>query len=100
MNGQLSIFEAPAPRAEFDGSDYSPGQDRARLASQLERVRAAIRDGAWRTLDEIQRLTDAPQASISAQLRNLRKARFGSCVIERRARGERSHGLYEYRLVA
>jgi hypothetical protein len=56
-------------------------------------------DGRWRTLAEIEAATGDPQASISAQLRHLRKRRFGSSVVERRPRGDRSAGLYEYALI-
>ena len=43
-------------------------------------------------------MTDDPHASISAQLRHLRKEKFGSYNIEKRPRGDRSNGLWEYRL--
>lgn len=55
-------------------------------------------DHAWRTLDEISSLTGDPPASISAQLRHLRKERFGSHIVEKRRRGERETGLFEYRV--
>jgi len=32
-------------------------------------------------------------------LRHLRKDRFGSHVVEKQPRGDRSHGLFEYRLI-
>ena len=57
-----------------------------------------MHDGRWRTLDEIASTTGDPPASISAQLRHLRKRRFGAHVVERQARGDRSHGLWEYRV--
>lgn len=40
----------------------------------------------WLTLEELARLTQYPPASISAQLRHLRKPRFGSFVVEKRPR--------------
>jgi len=55
-----------------------------------------MKDGKWYTLDEIHKATNDPHASISAQLRNLRKERFGSHVIEKRCKGNRSNGLWEY----
>jgi DNA-binding transcriptional regulator GbsR (MarR family) len=57
-----------------------------------------MRDGRWRTLDEIARSTGDPHASISAQLRHLRKARFGEHTVDKRARGDRRQGLFEYRV--
>ncbi len=56
-------------------------------------------DGAWRTVSEISEVTGDPQPSVSAQLRHLRKPRFGSYIIERRSRGDRKRGLFEYRLL-
>lgn len=84
----------------FNGSDYVPEADDQRLRRQLVRVRTSMVDGHWRTLGEIAEATGDPQASISAQLRHLRKERFGGWVVEKRARGDRSGGLFEYRLLA
>ena len=53
-------------------------------------------DGRWRTLGDIATLTGYPEASISAQLRHLRKERFGRHRVEKRHAG---NGLYEYRLL-
>lgn len=54
-----------------------------------------MKDGSWHTLPEIAAGTGDPEASISARLRDLRKPRFGSYVVDRR---RRSQGLFEYRL--
>ena len=83
----------------FDGPCYEPKHDQKRLTGQLLRVYEATRDGAWYTLDEIHNNTHDPHASISAQLRHLRKERFGSHVVEKRPRGDRAHGLWEYRVI-
>lgn len=40
----------------------------------------------WLTLEELAKLTKYPPASISAQLRHLRKPRHGSFVVEKRRR--------------
>lgn len=82
----------------FNGSDYSPKHDNVRLTKQIKRVFDLMKDGEWRTLDEIAFNTDDPEASVSAQLRNLRKDRFGAHEVNKRIRGERKHGLYEYQL--
>lgn len=83
----------------FDGAVYDPAFDQDRLSKQLGRVFAAVRDGRWRTLDEISAATGDPVASISAQLRHLRKPRFGGYAIEKQRRGLPERGLFEYRLV-
>lgn len=80
----------------FNGPDYEPKHDRERLSRQHEKIRALMLDGIWRTLDEIADATNEPHASISAQLRHLRKARFGAFVVEKRSRGDRANGLFEY----
>lgn len=82
----------------FNGPYYDPAHDNARLINQHGRIKQAMLDGVWRTLAEIEKLTKDPPASISAQLRHLRKKRFGSWKVEIRVRGERDDGLYEYRL--
>lgn len=83
----------------FNGPEYDPEHDHARLTGQILRVWTLMRDGEWRTLQEIADLTGDPHASISAQLRHLRKKRFGEHTIDRRVRGDRSNGLFEYRLI-
>ncbi len=86
------------PKAEFDGPEYQHTLDFVRLTGQIERVFRLMNDGKWRTLGEIERVTRDPQASISAQLRHLRKTKFGSHVVNKRRRGDRTSGLFEYSL--
>lgn len=83
----------------FNGSDYDPRFDDPRLGTQYHRIFALMIDGKWRTLFEISELTGDPPASVSAQLRHMRKKRFGSYVVQKQIRGERENGLYEYRLL-
>lgn len=85
---------------DFNGPEYVRERDHSRLTRQHERIRELMRDGSWRTLVEIATATGDPAASISAQLRHLRKARFGGWTVEKRHRGEPRAGLYEYRLSA
>lgn len=81
--------------ARFDGPDYVPARDDSRLNDQLSRVKGLMKDGMWRSLKLIAELTGDPEASVSAQLRHLRKPRFGSNTVERKYVG---NGLYEYKL--
>lgn len=87
------------PVPHFDGPAYEPEFDHARLTGQILRVWDLMRDGHWRTLQEIADRTGDPPASISAQLRHLRKKRFGLHTVERRSRGDRVAGLWEYRVL-
>lgn len=83
----------------FNGSDYSPKHDCVRLTKQIKRVFDLMKDGEWRTLGEIESITGDGQASVSAQLRNLRKDRFGAHTVNKQIRGDRKDGLYEYKLI-
>jgi hypothetical protein len=80
----------------FNGADYIPSRDDARLSGQILRVWDCMKDESWRTLREIATITGDPEASISAQLRHLRKERFGGHEVEREYV---SNGLYKYRLL-
>jgi hypothetical protein len=84
------------------GPSYQAAHDEARLTTQRECIRdvmlSAGARGSWLTLCEIEKLLHYPQASISAQLRHLRKQEFGGYILEKRARGDRDRGLYEYKL--
>tara|TARA_Y100000310_G_scaffold329912_1_gene400602 strand:+ start:693 stop:1232 length:540 start_codon:yes stop_codon:yes gene_type:complete len=88
----------PKPPFRFDGSDYVPDRDDARLTGQLLRVFEFLKNGKWRTLSQIEFHTGDPQASISAQIRHLRKERFGSYDLQRRLHPHRSRRTYQYRL--
>lgn len=79
------------------GPAYVPGLDRDRITGQMKRVLDLMLDGEWRTLAEISERTNAPPASASAQIRHLKKARFGNYVVEKR---RRTVGTWEYRLSA
>ena len=59
--------------------------------------------GAWLTLAELSAMTRYPAASISAQLRHLKKPRFGNYELEKQLRAgadlSDGHGaVWEYRL--
>jgi hypothetical protein len=103
MSGMKDLFgdqpyQLPSPPAEraFNGPEYVPDRDHKRLSGQIKRVFDVMKDARWRTFDQIAGETGDPAPSISAQLRHLRKTRFGSHTVERRHMGS---GLYEYRLL-
>src|ERR1700682_743410 len=71
---------------------------------QHERIRDwMLSQNDWKTLAEIRTALGYPETSISAELRNLRKAQFGSYRVEKRRRysGDYRIGsrMYEYRLL-
>ena len=84
----------------FAGSDFEEELDGARLRGQIKAIYDLMKDGSWRTLEEIELAFESRygQASISAQLRNLRKKPLNMTVLKRR-RGQREHGLFEYQLI-
>jgi hypothetical protein len=86
-------------KPHFNGPDYVPPLDHSRLTDQMGRIRKLMLDGSWRTLAEISGVTGDPEASVSAQLRHLRKPRFGEYIVNKRRRGEGRRGLFEYQLV-
>jgi hypothetical protein len=80
---------------KFDGSDYTPELDDERLDKQIDRVKKACRSGVPMTLAAIAKETGDPEASISAQLRHLRKEKHGSHLVDKI---HVSHGLYLYKV--
>lgn len=97
---QLALIPEFVPAPKFDGETYEPMHDGARLSSQLTATREVMLDHEWRTLAALvlalrKRGLRVTEASISARLRDLRKARYGSFSVEhRRLIG----GLWEYRI--
>ena len=81
---------------QMDGATFEEPRDGNRLRAQLEAVRTTISDGKPYTLAELERLTGAPQASVSARLRDLRKPKFGNYDIRRDYIAD---GVWSYRMV-
>lgn len=81
---------------KFDGSDYIPERDNERLTRLLDMVFNLMKDGKYRTLEQIADVTKKPEASISAHLRHLRKQKFGSHTVNKEYLG---NGLYSYQLI-
>ena len=65
------------------GPAYDPVIDGAPLRRQHEVIRdyMLVHTHEWLTLAEISASTNFPEASVSAQLRHLRKQRFGSYLV-------------------
>lgn len=92
---QLTLADALERAPRFNGADIDDARDTSRLSGQLRAILDLMADGQWHTLAGIAAVTGAPEASVSAQLRNARKPRFGGYVVERR---HVSNGLYQYRV--
>ena len=93
-NGECAPVKTAGPR---DGETFEATKDEKRLNHQAEIVWNLMRDGEWRTLQEISARTKAPEASVSARLRDLRKEDFGGHTVARRRCA--AGGTYEYRLL-
>ena len=89
-------FPTPKPERAFDGATYDHARDHARLKGQLEAVYDFMKDGHWRTLGCIAAYLRAPDSSISARLRDLRKPKYGGHKVERRYQ---VGGIWEYRVL-
>jgi biotin operon repressor len=87
----------PSEMPMFDGETFQPEFDYDRLGAQMRSVYDQMSDGRWHTIEELAERLDAPAASVSARIRDLRKGKFGGFRVDRvRATG----GLFRYRLVA
>ena len=86
-------------------------RDAERMPTQLEVLRQvmcmAAQYDAWMTLAELTRKTQFPEASISAQLRHLRKAEHGAWEVMKRKRASEEtlkasarERVWEYQLKA
>ena len=82
---------------DHDGATYDRALDKKRLNAQTRRVYDLMRDGEWRTLRALSARTGDPEASVSARLRDLRKAKFGGFTVDRRRAAD--GGTFEYRLL-
>ena len=88
--------------AALPGAGTSDGMFRAGR-TQRETLLTVLRLAAgyeqWLTLAELAEKTRFPPASISAQLRHLRKAKYGAWAVEKRRREwEKEDVVWEYRL--
>lgn len=80
---------------EFLGETFVESRDRDRLHRQIDAVRELMKDSEWRALETIAALVGAPEASVSARLRDLRRARHGGYEVQRKYLG---NGLFTYRV--
>ena len=93
----MMTTDNPFEGLPFDGVAYNHERDNVRLSGQCQRVFDVMKDGQWRSLQELAKAAEAPEASVSAQLRHLRKKRFGCHTVSRR---HIEGGLHVYRLEA
>ncbi|MFZ0821429.1 MAG: hypothetical protein WAM91_15280 [Candidatus Acidiferrales bacterium] len=68
-------------------------------AVRIMRAGMPPEDGGWMTLRELGELTGYGEASISAQIRHLRKEQFGGFLVAKRRRGLNKPGEWEYRIL-
>jgi len=83
------------------GSTYGPAYieslDGARLDKQRTAIYGYMLDSDWHTLAEISASLGYPEASVSAQIRHLRKPQFGGHQVEKR-RHPVGDGRWQYQL--
>jgi len=84
-------------------STFGPVYSEAIDGSRIKRQHEVIRDFLllywmhWFTLKYLSRMFGYPEDSVSAQLRHLRKPKFGSYIVEKRRRA--GEGTWEYRVL-
>lgn len=71
---------------------------RIRPGTQLFNIKEVMSDKEWHSLGEIAQITGYPESSISAQLRHLRKDRYGAHLVEKRYCPCVGAGFWEYTL--
>jgi hypothetical protein len=81
----------------FGGDTFDEPLDGDRLRKQLIAVWKYMFDGKWHTLKQISKAINAPEASVSARLRDFRKPKFGGYIVERE-RIPNGNGLHRYRI--
>lgn len=95
-----SLFDWVPPPMSRGGETYVPEFDEKRLNEQQLVVFRVMKDGRWRTPDEIEAATGINWASASARLRDFRKIECGCQRVERqRVEGAEMRGLFQYRLI-
>jgi hypothetical protein len=95
MTETLFDYAQRAHTREFGGATYDEKRDGDRLKKQLAAVRSIMLRSGWVTLKDLAAQVNAPESSVSARIRDLRKSQFGGYTIERRYK---ERGLWEYRV--
>lgn len=86
------------PRFSYDDQGYDPALDRCPMTGQIRRLWAFMRDGQWRTLHRIALAIGYLESSVSANLRNLRKQKYGGFTVNKRI-GKNGFGWWwEYQM--
>ena len=80
----------------FDGADYDHERDGKRLSKNHFKLKELMQDQRFRTLSEISAITNIPEASVSAGLRDFRKEKFGRHTLNK---NYLENGLYSYQLI-
>lgn len=82
-------------RDSYGGWTFDPVQDLERMGKQYYAVMCLVVDGQWRSLRQISDATGAPEASVSARLRDIRKD-YGAAAMEAK-RAQEGKGTWLYR---
>lgn len=96
MQPSLLDWTPPQILGDREGETFNRARDLSRLNQQARDVYEYMKHGQWRTLADISANTGHPEASVSARLRDLRKATMGGFTVERRYIAK---GLFQYRVI-
>jgi len=89
----LFSYVPPQILGDRQGETFDRARDGKRLDGQAGDVFRLMQDGEWRMLSEISMATGHPEASVSARLRDFRRAGY---TVERKYL---SKGLWAYRVL-
>jgi hypothetical protein len=86
------------PRNRINSNGVPRGRSQREVLRDV--LLGAAECGTWLTLHDLSHLTHYPEASISAQIRHLRKPKYGAFKIAKQFRGrsDEGGGVFEYRL--
>ncbi len=82
---------------DFDGETFERQKDGKRLNKQFNDVFEFMRDEKWHSLNAIHTITEYPESSISARIRDFRKVKFGAHTVNRRR--IKDSGTWQYQLI-
>jgi hypothetical protein len=80
---------APAPPA---------AKEEQSRATKVYLTKRLMKDGRWRTLEEVAAWIDCSEAGASARLRDLRKKKYGAGTVDKRLRNDDGR-VWEYRYI-
>lgn len=88
------------PKPAFPGPAVEPEYDNIRLTGLQYAIFELMKDGRWRTFSDIHfAIQRGSENGIAAMLRNLRHKSRGRHTVNKKRKGDKHKGLWEYQLI-